>query len=298
MRLINQLPVFATNRMKKTLLLALACFLSAVAPVLAAPLANASFASERGVPFGLVLDGRPLTRGPVRQLRVEQLAPGLHWADFTLPAGPRGGAVRLRSKVWLEPGLETRFVLVTRAGRVPQLRQAGAVALYEPGPGLPAPGYGSGNGQYDQDGSNGQGQGQYGQEGGYPNTPGTNSGQYGNSTANGQYNNAPTYNNSPAGSYRVLAPQDVDALIQAVKQRPFEATRLSMAKEALSENALYALDLQRLLRSFNFEASRVELATFAYSHVADRQNFYRVYEAFEFDSSVQEVQRATGAGRN
>ena len=92
--------------MKKALLLGLMGWLLAAAPVLAHPPvpANVNFTSERGVPFGLVLDGRPLTRGVARQVHVDQLQPGAHWADFTLPT-PYGGAVRFRSRVWLEPGL-------------------------------------------------------------------------------------------------------------------------------------------------------------------------------------------------
>jgi len=272
--------------MKKTLLLLVATLLAAFSPALAAPMANANFSSERGVPFSMVLDGRPLTRGLVREVHVDRLVPGLHWADFTIP-GPRGGAITLRSRVWLEPGLETNFVLLTRPGRAPQLRQAGAVALYGPG------GHHGGNGYPGGAYPNGGGYGQGGYGNGYDN------GGYGGQYDNGYNDNggAGYYPGSAVSSYRAMAPQDVDALIQAVKQRPFEATRLSMAKEALSQSSLSALDLKRLLRSFDFEASRVEIAKYAHSHVYDPQNFYRVYEGFDFDASIQEVQQAVGSGR-
>ena len=126
--------------MKKALLLGLTGWLLAAAPAFAYPPvpANVNFTSERGVPFGLVLDGRPLTRGMARQVHVDQVLPGQHWADFTLPTA-YGGAVRFRSRVWLQPGLETTFVLVTRPGQPLYLQQVNAVALY-------APGYGGGNG--------------------------------------------------------------------------------------------------------------------------------------------------------
>ena len=112
--------------MKKALLLALAGVFISLAPALAyppVPAANVNFASERGVPFGLVLDGQPLTRGLTRQVHMDRLLPGQHWADFTVPTA-YGGAVRFRSRVWLEPGLETTFVLVSRPGR-PALFAAG-----------------------------------------------------------------------------------------------------------------------------------------------------------------------------
>jgi len=282
--------------MKKALLSALAVLLSAFTPVLAYPPApaNANFTSERGVPFSLVLDGRLLTRGPARQVHVDRLAPGQHWADITVPSGR--GVVRLRSRVWLQPGLETTFVLLARPGRPLDLRQAGSVALYGPGNG------GYGNGYYDPNYNPGPGYGNNGPaypapNGGYYNGPDYNNGYPGGGgyDPNGGYNNGNGgYYPGSATSYRLMQPQDITALLQAVQQRPFEASKLSIAKEALAESSIQAEDLKRLLRALDFEASRVELAKYAYSHVADRQNFYRVYQAFDFDASTQEVQRAIG----
>ncbi|GAA4351633.1 hypothetical protein GCM10023185_10450 [Hymenobacter saemangeumensis] len=272
--------------MNKAFLLALSLFFAVLSPGLAAPLANASFSGERGLAFTLVLDGRPLTRGLAREVYVDRLVPGLHWADFTIPA-PRGGVVRFRSRVWLEPGLETNFLLQMRPGRPPFLRQIGALALYGPGPGAyPGGGYHNGAGPYGQGGYNNGG---YAQGGQYDD-------DYDN---NGGYSNggAGYYPGSAVSSYRSMAPQDVDALIQAVRQRPFESAKLSLAKDALSQSSLSAVDLKRLLRSFDFESSRVELAKYAHSHVYDPQNFYRVYEGFDFDASVREVQRAVGGGQ-
>lgn len=286
--------------MKKALTLALAALLSlttaATSRALAyGPPANANFASANGVPFGLVLDGRPLTRPVARQVHVDLLQPGQHWADFSVPA-PRGGAFRFRTAVWLEPGLETSFVLVFRPGWGPQLRQVGAVALG--GPGCAAPGgYGSPYGPQGGYYNNGYNQSNaydpgYGYQGSSPTDSYNQGGQPG---YGGGYNPGPGagyYPGSAVTNLRPLAPADVDALNQNLRQRPFDDTRLSTAKQALAQSSLRAEDLQRLLGAFSFETSRVELAKFAYPHVVDQQNFYRVYDAFQFDSSVQEVQRS------
>ena len=304
--------------MKKALLIALAGLFAAVAPARAhGPVpANVNFASERGVPFGLVLDGRPLTRGLARQVHVDRLAPGLHWADFSVPTA-YGRAVRFRSRVWLEPGLETTFVLIARPGRPLDLRQINAVALYgsncDRGNGNDYYGYGNGNsagGGYDDRDDN---DGNDGNDGGrYNNAPtsGSNNG-YGYNNSGSGYNNSPNgprgrYGNAPnyypgsaVSSYHPLLPQDVEGLVQAVQQRPFEANKLGLAKEGLDQSSIEANDLKRLLQSLNVEASRVELAKFAYSHVADPQNFYRVYDAFDFDASAREVQQAVaGTAQN
>ena len=340
--------------MNKSLLFALAGLLLAAAPALAHPpaAANVNFTSERGVPFGLMLDGQPLTRGVARQVHVAQVRPGEHWADFTVPMA-YGGAVRFRSRVWLRPGLETSFVLLARPGRPLDLREVSEVDLCGPA-GYPGGyGYGAGNGHYNApqpyNSPTPYGQGSYGASG-YPsggandddpddnatdypngsngNTPnGGNNGGYGNypgngSNSNGTYPNSAGNNGYPSNGgnahgypgnggnngypggiypgaapsgYRLMAAPEVSGLVQAMQQRPFEASKLSTAKEVLGHSRIQADDLKRVLRGLGFEDSRVELAKFAYAHVADPQNFYRVYEAFDFDSSVQEVQAAVGA---
>ena len=320
--------------MKKSLLLALAGLFTAVMPALAYPPApaNVNFSSERGVPFGLVLDGRPLTRGMARQVHVDQLIPGLHWADFSVPTA-YGGAVRFRSRVWLEPGLETTFVLVTRPGRPLYLQQVNAVALYGGGRGYgngytngyggrynspapypaPAPGSygndpyngGNHNGGYD-DGYNNSPNGGYNNApnpnngGGYNNTPGNS--PYGNNpnTPNGGYNgngNGGYYPGSAVSSYRALGPQDVNGLVQTMKQRITEVSKLNAAKYGLKDRSLQADDLDRLLRSLSSEACRIDLAKFSYSHVSDPNNFNRVYDAFETEAGARAVEDAVNAER-
>ena len=332
--------------MKKALLLGLVGGLLAAAPVLAHPPvpANVNFTSERGVPFGLVLDGRPLTRGVARQVHVDQLMPGAHWADFTVPT-PYGGAVRFRSRVWLQPGLETSFVLVARPGWPINLQQVNAVPLYgsgyggrgydnnngggrynSPTPYGPGSSYGNqgsygsndpyndGNAGYDDDDDDDNDtpapNGGYGSylnlpNGGYNNTPAPNTGPgYGTpNNLNGNYPNNPSggYNNGPTpgsypgsavSTYRQLAPPDMDALVKTVQGRIAEASKLSAAKDGLAQRSLRADDLSRLLHSISSEACRIDLATFAYSHVSDPENFSLVYDAFETESGARAVEQA------
>ena len=304
--------------MKKALFLLLAG-LSAAGAALASPppAANVNFTSERGVPFAVVLDGRPLTRGLARQVHTERLVPGLHYADFSVPT-LYGGLVHLRCRVWLEPGLETSFVLLARPRRPLDLRQVDAVTLYGPGcePGYgpargghhdhsydtnpardrsygdggayPADPYGSRPHQLQPHGQSGYGQGQLAPDGTF--------GLPGGAYAPNQDYNVPVgggrYYAGAAGSYLLMTSPDVAGLTQALDRCPFEEERLRIARQALSQSSIRADDLALLLKGFRFDDSRVEFAKFAYAHVADRQNFYRVYPSFEFSSHAREVQDA------
>lgn len=289
--------------MKKALLLALAGLFAAVAPALAYPPApaNVNFSSERGVPFGLVLDGRALTRGVARQVHVDQLVPGTHWADFSVPTS-YGGSVRFRSRVWLEPGVETSFVLIARPGRPLDLRQVNAVALYGPGRG-----YGPRQGGSHYNSPTPYGQGGYGQGTYSPNGPAPAYPQNGNNQGNGGYDydddgygngnggGAGYYPGSATSSYRTLPPQEVNNLVQTVQQQNFESGKLSTAKAALERAALQTDDLKRLLLTMDFEASRLELAKFAYSRLTDPQNVTQLYQAFNFEASKRELEQTVRA---
>lgn len=107
------------------------------------------------------------------------------------------------------------------------------------------------------------------------------------------------YYQAPGGGQcaNLLAPSDVDALLATIRQRDFENTRLSVAKQAVSAATILAEDVTRVLRTFEFENSRLDFAKFAYAHCCDPQNYFKVNAAFEFEASVTDLERFTQRGR-
>ncbi|SNC77095.1 protein of unknown function [Hymenobacter gelipurpurascens] len=282
--------------MKKALLLFASLFLFLVGGLQAAP-ANVNFSSERGVPFQLVFDGRALTRGGARQVFLDRLMPGYHWAEFIIPSG-YGRSVNYRTQIFLDGGLETNFVLFTRNGYPPMLRKVSAIPIrgnYPPG--RPGNGYPT-NGGYDNTypgGPAGPGR----NDGGYPapNSPYPNQGPYPNGPA---YPSQPAYPNTypdNRNNYNVMSPQDVSRLLQSVQRQSFDDNKLPILREALGAASLESDDLTRILSTLTFDRNRVELAKYAYPRIVDPQNFYRVYEAFDFQSNVQELQQYVQAYR-
>ncbi|TGE09258.1 DUF4476 domain-containing protein [Hymenobacter fodinae] len=88
-----------------------------------------------------------------------------------------------------------------------------------------------------------------------------------------------------------MSPQDVSRLLQAVQRQSFDDNKLPILREALRESAVESEDLKRILSTLTFDRNRVELAKYAYPRVIDPQRFYQVYEAFDFQANVQELQR-------
>lgn len=65
----------------------------------------------------------------------------------------------------------------------------------------------------------------------------------------------------------------------------------------LERSSLRAAELAALVRTLSSDDSQKKLAKFGYAHVADPQDFYWVYDAFTFPTSVREVQQALGLPR-
>ncbi|GAB2797585.1 hypothetical protein HNQ93_003918 [Hymenobacter luteus] len=88
-----------------------------------------------------------------------------------------------------------------------------------------------------------------------------------------------------------MAPQEVADLFDAVQRQPFDDNKLPIIRGALQDAAISADDARRFVSTLSFDRNRIELAKYLYTHVADRQNFYRVYEALQYPSSIREVQQ-------
>ncbi len=194
--------------MKRLFTVAVAALLAVVAvvPAFAVPPANLTITSERGQPFSLVLDGRLLTRPVARQVHVDLLTPGRHWAEFSVPTA-YGPPLRFRTSVWLQPGLETDYVLLMRPYG-PQLRQVGVVPLGGPGYGGPAGYYGQGGAPYGNapGGYYGPGQQPAPNQGGYDNGPGYDPRNAPGNGPGGYNQPAPTYPGGQPGGYPAPTP--------------------------------------------------------------------------------------------
>lgn len=261
----------------------------------AGPLAIANFSAERGVPFRLLVDGQPATRPAAQQVHLDYLAPGQHWVELSLSAGPMGrNTQRVRANVWLEEGFETNFVLTQRPGYGWQLRQVSTAAL---------PGYGYLDDQ-DQPAS---------YPGTYPNPPSPAPPVYGQPGGTppvgaGQplpgpgYPAGPNYPTAPGGypatgGYLVLGGRDAADLLQTLKQYPFDDKRLPVFYQALSHAYVRADDLAAMVHTMTYSESQKKAAEYGYSHLVDPQNFHRVLDALTFPTDAPAVLSDLGLPR-
>ncbi len=95
------------------------------------------------------------------------------------------------------------------------------------------------------------------------------------------------YNNGNRhGSY-----SHFDELIYQLRDASFESDKLIIAKQAVRGNAYSADQIGNIMMEFGYESSRLEFAKFAYGFCLDPENYYQVNSAFQFSSSIDELDR-------
>ncbi|MES2838189.1 MAG: DUF4476 domain-containing protein [Bacteroidota bacterium] len=74
----------------------------------------------------------------------------------------------------------------------------------------------------------------------------------------------------------------------------FDSSKLSIAQQALMSNTITSNQVAQLMEMFDFESSRLKFSKMAYTKTIDKQNFYIVNGAFDFNSSITELANYIG----
>jgi hypothetical protein len=89
--------------------------------------------------------------------------------------------------------------------------------------------------------------------------------------------------------YRAINDEDFKKFKKSIGNRNFESTNVSIAKDALNKNFFTTDQIKEVLTFFTFESDKLDIAKYAYAHTCDQKNYSQLYDAFTFDSSVDEL---------
>jgi hypothetical protein len=92
-----------------------------------------------------------------------------------------------------------------------------------------------------------------------------------------------------------LSPNEFNDMKQTISSKDFENTKLTIAKQILQNNCLTATQVREIVGLFDFENTRLDYAKFAYDRTYDIGNYYKVNDAFEFESSVDDLNKYISA---
>lgn len=97
--------------------------------------------------------------------------------------------------------------------------------------------------------------------------------------------------NGPVGCAYPMSPGDFQGVKQSIAGKSFDDTRLTIAKQVIASNCLLSDQVKEIMMIFTFEETRLDLAKYAYGYTFDTGNYYRLNDAFTFESSIEELSR-------
>jgi len=116
---------------------------------------------------------------------------------------------------------------------------------------------------------------------------GGNSGQWDPFHENNQEH---SYGNNQGNSYgNVMSNNMFNSFLNALQNTKFDDDRVSVIKQQLATNRITSEQVKALMKSLTFDENRLNVAKFAYSRCVDRNNYFMIYSAFEFESYAQEL---------
>ena len=102
------------------------------------------------------------------------------------------------------------------------------------------------------------------------------------------------YNDSWSGNsghYRnVMNNYDFEEFISSIKRNAnFDSDKVAMISSVARNTYFNADQIRSILKTLSFDKDKLKVAKELYARCVDRQNYYLVYDAFDFDSSKREL---------
>ena len=86
-----------------------------------------------------------------------------------------------------------------------------------------------------------------------------------------------------------ISPADFEAAKKSINSKSFEDSKLTIARQIIGSNCLLSSQVREIMLVFSFETTRLDIAKFAYGHTLDSGNYYKVNDAFTFETSIEEL---------
>lgn len=119
------------------------------------------------------------------------------------------------------------------------------------------------------------------------------------SSSSGTYDNSPPANtqqvyvmpgyNGPTGCAWPMDDNQFASAYSSVASKDFDESKLIIAKQIIGTNCLTCNQVKQMMLLLDFEDNRLDLAKFAYGYTYDIGNYYMLNDAFDFDSTIEEL---------
>lgn len=95
----------------------------------------------------------------------------------------------------------------------------------------------------------------------------------------------------------MMGPGDYESARGSIKSKSFSDSKMTLAKQITKNNCLSAAQVAGIVELFDFEDDRLEYAKFAWDYCMEPERYYKVNDAFEFESTIEELDQYINARR-
>jgi hypothetical protein len=93
----------------------------------------------------------------------------------------------------------------------------------------------------------------------------------------------------PVGCNWPMSDSEFSEAKKSIESKSFEDTRMTMAKQVGRDRCFTVDQVKALMGVFSFEDSKLDFAKYAYDRTFDIGNYYKLNDAFTFESSVDDL---------
>lgn len=95
--------------------------------------------------------------------------------------------------------------------------------------------------------------------------------------------------NQPSAIKCSVNETEFEGIKKNITSKSFEDSKITIAKQICNAKCLTSRQIRDIMKLFSFEQTRLDFAKYAYKKVADKENYYVVNDAFQFESSIDEL---------
>jgi len=117
---------------------------------------------------------------------------------------------------------------------------------------------------------------------------GNNGGNRGNGRDNDQWENDSRDGRHQNGN---RGRSNFSSALNTIRDASFESQKKIIAKQYLNSNDVTSQEVLELIKAFDFESSRLEIAKYAFDKTVDQNNYFVVNQGFDFPSSANALNR-------
>ncbi len=86
-----------------------------------------------------------------------------------------------------------------------------------------------------------------------------------------------------------MSVSDFSSAKESIRSKSFEDSKLTLAKQIVGANCLNTNQVKEMMGLFTYEETKLDFAKLAYKKTTDKNNYFRVNDAFTYESSIDEL---------